>query len=358
MARIKEVAKQAGVSVASVSRVLAGHSGVSEATRQQVLEAVKALDYRPDLAARRLRSRCTDTIGLIVSDIRNPFFTEVSRAVEDVAYQHQMRVFLCNADENPEKEALYLNLMQDENVSGVILSPTLPTLARFRVKDYPFPVVLIDRCERETIADAVVLDNADAAYRLTTHLIEQGHPRNIFFYGTTSATGRQRQEGYAAAMAAHGLAAQVEPVLATVDAARAAATAQLNRRPLPDALVASSGLILLGLTEALRDAGLRFPGSIALAGFDDMPWTRLVEPGITVIAQPTYDLGRAAIDLLLQRIAEPKQAVRRVMLRGELRERGSSAKRDKIQDNLIVASLVHPETVHNRKQNPVEETLL
>ncbi|MFZ1827336.1 MAG: substrate-binding domain-containing protein, partial [Candidatus Competibacteraceae bacterium] len=126
----------------------------------------------------------------------------------------------------------------------------------------------------------------------------------------------------------------------------------------PDALVASSGLILLGLTEALRDAGLRFPGSIALAGFDDMPWTRLVEPGITVIAQPTYDLGRAAIDLLLQRIAEPKQAVRRVMMRGELRERGSSAKRDKIQDNLIVASLVHPETVHNRKQNPVEETLL
>jgi LacI family fructose operon transcriptional repressor len=93
MARIKEVAKQAGVSVASVSRVLAGHAGVNEATRQQVLEAVKALDYRPDLAARRLRSRCTDTIGLIVSDIRNPFFTEVSRAVEDVAYQHQMRVF-------------------------------------------------------------------------------------------------------------------------------------------------------------------------------------------------------------------------------------------------------------------------
>ncbi len=327
MARIKEVAEQAGVSVASVSRVLAGHTGVSEATRQRVLEVVKALDYRPDLAARRLRSRRTDTIGLIVSDIRNPFFTEISRAVEDVAYQHQMRVILGNADENPQKEALYLELMRDENVTGVILSPTLPTLARFRTDDYPFPIVLVDRCERETVADAVVLDNVDAAYRLTAHLIEQGHRRNIFFYGTTSATGRQRQDGYAAAMATHGLETQVEAVLATVDAARAAATERLNDRPLPDALIASNGLILLGLTEALRNAGLRFPESIALAGFDDLPWTRLVEPGITVIAQPTYDLGQAAIELLLQRIAQPDKAKRRVVLRGELRERGSSAKR-------------------------------
>ena len=196
----------------------------------------------------------------------------------------------------------------------------------------------------------MVLDNVDAAYRLTAHLIEQGYRRNIFFYGTTSATGRQRQEGYAAAMAAHGLEAQVEAVLATVDAARAAATERLSRRPLPDALVASSGLILLGLTEALRDAGLRFPESIALAGFDDMPWTRLVEPGITVIAQPTYDLGQAAIELLLQRIAQPEQAVRRVVMRGELRERGSSAKTGRLA--IRVQSLIVRAPVLARLRTP------
>jgi LacI family fructose operon transcriptional repressor len=327
MAQIKDVAKQAGVSVASVSRVLTGHAGVSEATRQRVLEAVQALDYRPDLAARRLRSRRTDTIGLIVSDIRNPFFTEVSRAVEDVAYQHRMRVILCNADEDPEKEALYLDLMRDENVSGVILSPTLSTLARFRLSDYPFPVVLVDRCERETAADAVVLDNVDSAYRLTTHLIESGYRRNVFFYGTTSATGRQRHEGYVTAMATHGLETQAKAVPATVEAARAAASEWVSRRPLPDALVGSNGLILLGLVEALRAAQLRFPEQIGLAGFDDLPWTRLVEPGITVIAQPIYDLGQAAIELLLQRIAHPAQSMRRVVMRGELIERGSSMKR-------------------------------
>ncbi len=327
MAKIKEVAEYARVSVASVSRVMAGHTGVTAATRQRVLDAIKALDYRPDLAARRLRSRRTDTVGLIVSDIRNPFFTEVSRAVEDIAYQNRMRVILCNADEDPEKEAFYLDLMRDENVSGVILSPTLPTLARFRLDDYPFPVVLVDRCDRDTAADAVVLDNSDSAYRLTSHLIEQGHRRIAFIYGATSATGRQRHEGYATAMATHGLETLAKAVPATVDAARSAAGEWISRRPLPDALVASNGLFLLGVTEALQAAKLRFPNQIALAGFDDLPWTRLVEPGITVIAQPTYDLGRAAIDLLLQRIAQPAQAMRRVMLRGELRERGSSAKR-------------------------------
>ncbi|MCP5159296.1 MAG: LacI family DNA-binding transcriptional regulator [Gammaproteobacteria bacterium] len=327
MAQIKDVAKQAGVSVASVSRVLAGHTGVTEATRQRVLDAVQALDYRPDLAARRLRSRRTDTIGLIVSDIRNPFFTEISRAVEDMAYQHRMRVILCNADEDPEKEALYLDLMRDENVSGVILSPSLSILARFRTGDYPFPIVLVDRCDRETTADAVVLDNVDAAYRLTVHLIEQGYRRIAFISGANSATGRQRQEGYVMAMATHGLETLTKAAPATVDAARVAAIELVQRQSLPDALVGSNGLILLGLVEALRETHLQFPEQIGLAGFDDLPWTRLVGPGITVIAQPTYDIGQAAIELLLQRIAHPSQSVRRVVLRGELRERGSSMKR-------------------------------
>ncbi|MCB1819971.1 MAG: substrate-binding domain-containing protein, partial [Candidatus Competibacteraceae bacterium] len=192
---------------------------------------------------------------------------------------------------------------------------------------YPFPVVLVDRCDRETTADAVVLDNADSAYRLTVHLIEQGYRRIAFIYGATSATGRQRQEGYVMAMATHGLETLAQAVPATADAARKAAAELVQGPSLPDALVGSSGLILLGLVEALREAQLQFPEQTGLAGFDDLPWTRLVEPGITVIAQPTYDIGQATIELLLQRIAHPSQSVRRVLLRGELRERGSSVRR-------------------------------
>ncbi|HET9626258.1 MAG TPA: LacI family DNA-binding transcriptional regulator [Kofleriaceae bacterium] len=326
MTQIRDVAARAGVSVASVSRVLSGHPSVGEDIRRRVLDAVKALDYRPDLAARRLRSRRTDTIGLIVADIRNPFFTEVSRAVEDVAYQHRMRLILCNTDEDPAREASCLELMRDENVSGVILAPSLHRLAGFRAADHPFPLVLVDRCDPDTVADAVVLDNVEAARVLTTHTIESGRRRILFLHGASSATGRQRLDGYTAAMAAHGLTAEAVGVAPIADRSREVAQVLLARPALPDAVLASSGLILLGLTQALRDAGRRVPGDVAIAGFDDQPWTRLVDPGITVVAQPTYAIGREAAELLLRRIAAPDKPVRRVVLRGELIVRGSSAR--------------------------------
>jgi LacI family transcriptional regulator, fructose operon transcriptional repressor len=325
VARIRDVAKKAGVSVASVSRVLDGQHTVSDAIRRRVLAAVKALDYRPDLAARRLRSRRTDTIGLVVSDIRNPFFTEVSRAVEDVAYQHRMRLILSNTDEDPEREASCLELMREENVSGVILSPSLRLLDGFRAGDYPFPLVLVDRCQPETAADAVVIDNFEAARALTAHLLENGHRRIVFLHGAASATGRQRLEGHAAAMAARGLVTEAVGVPPVADRSREVSRLLFSRPELPEAVVASSGLILLGVTEALREAGLRVPEDVAVAGFDNLPWTRLVEPGVTVIAQPTYDIGRESAELLLQRIADPEKVVRRVVLRGELVVRGSSA---------------------------------
>jgi len=327
LVQIKDVAKHAGVSVASVSRVLSGFAVVSEATRQRVLQAVKALGYRPDLAARRLRSRRNDTIGLIVSDIRNPFFTEVSRAVEDIAFSHQMRVILSNTGEDPDKEASCLELMRDENVSGVILSPSLRLLSRFSPADYSFPLVLVDRYERGIEADAVLLDNFDAAYRLTDHLIGNGHRRILFVYGAASATGRQRLEGHKAAMAQHQLPVQAEGVQPMADQAREVALAILKRSQPPQAVIASSGLILLGVAEALRESGTVIPRDLAVAGFDNLPWTRLVDPGLTVIGQPTYEMGREAIELLLARIATPDKPMRQVVLRGELVERGSTAPR-------------------------------
>ncbi len=324
MVSIRDVAKRAEVSVASVSRVLAGHTVVSAEIRRRVLEAVKALDYRPDLAARRLRSRRTDTIGLVVSDIRNPFFTEVSRAVEDVAFAHGMRVILSNTDEDPEKEASCLSLMRDENVSGTILSPTAKLLSRFSASDYGFPLVLVDRCERETQSDAVVLDNFGAAQALTSHLIANGHRRIVFLYGT-SATGRQRLDGYTATMKKHGLRAQSARVQPVVDEAREVALGLFRHSALPAAIVGSSGLILLGIAEAVREAHIAVPQQMAVAGFDNLRWTSLVDSGLTVIAQPTYEIGRAATEMLLQRIADPKKPVRRIVLHGELLVRGSTS---------------------------------
>jgi len=328
MAKIVDVAKQAGVSTATVSRVISGGAGVGEETRRRVNAAVNALGYRPDLAARRLRSGRTDTLGLIVSDIRNPFFTEISRAVEDVAYQNQLRVFLCNADEDPGKEAFYLEMMRDENVSGVILSPTLSLLKDLRPKDYPFPMVLVDRWEQGVDADAVVLDNFDAAYRLTEHLITQGYRRIVFLYGSMGSTGPQRHQGYLAAMSAAELAPEAAPIPPRSESAREVAANLLQRSPRPDALVASNGLVLQGIAEAIKAAGVRVPLETAVAGFDDLPWTSLVTPDITVMRQPTNEIGQTALKLLLERVASPERAVRRVVLRGELLVRGSTQARD------------------------------
>jgi LacI family transcriptional regulator, fructose operon transcriptional repressor len=324
VARIQDVAARAKVSVASVSRALAGPGAVSDDVRRRVLEAVKALDYRPDLAARRLRSRRTDTIGLLVSDVRNPFFTDVSRAVEDAASAHRMRLILCNTDEDPAREAACLELMRDENVSGVILSPSLRLLARFDPSDHPFPIVLVDRCERDTAADAVVIDNVAAGHEVTEHVLATGRRRVACVYGVTSATGRQRLEGYTLAMKARDLRPASVGVQPVTEAAREATRTLIDGAP-PEAIVASSGLVLMGVFEALRAAGLGVPRDVALAGFDDLPWTRLVDPGLTVVAQPTYEIGRTATELLLQRIAQPQKPVRRVVLRATLVPRGSTA---------------------------------
>jgi len=316
-AKIKDVAAAAGVSVATVSRVLS-NGPVSDALRLRVLDVVKKLGYRPNLSARRLRSQHSETVGLIVSDIRNPFFTAVSRAVEDVAYRAGMRVILCNADEDPEKEAMYLRLMQEERVSGVVFSPTITTAERF-----DFPIVMIDRSSGET--DAVVLDNALAASQLVDHLVAQGRTRIAGLFGNISATGFERRMGYEAAMARHQLPVDSRLVPPSREAADQEIARWLALPERPDAIIASNGLLLLGTVQALSASGVVIPGDIALAGFDNEVWTALVAGGLTVIEQPIYDIGAMAMDMLLSRIENPNLPKRKLVLNGRLVVRGSTA---------------------------------
>lgn len=330
MARIKDVARVAGVSTATVSRVLSGSGPVGKELRNKVLETVAALGYRPNLAARRLRSSRTETIGLIVSDVRNPFFTSISRAVEDMAYQQGMRVMLCNSDENPNKEALYLSLMEDENVCGVIFSPTLSTAQQFDASAYPFPVVMVDRPVAAGTVDAVVLNNRAATHALVDHLVAQGYRNIAGIFGSASGTGLARREGFHQALQQHGLTGESQLLTPTVAAAQQEIERLLISENRPEALLVSNGLFLLGAVQAIRAAGLSIPQDIALVGFDDDPWTALVEPGLTVIAQPTYEIGRTAMELLLQRRENPERPARVVELAGTLIKRGSSQMRTRL----------------------------
>ncbi|MEO9457072.1 LacI family DNA-binding transcriptional regulator [Chromobacterium phragmitis] len=323
---IKDVAQLAGVSVATVSRVL-GNGPVSAALRAKVEAAVAQSGYRPNLSARRLRSQHTHTIGLIVSDIRNPFFTAVSRAVEDVAYQSGMRVILCNTDENPDKEAMYLRLMQEERVSGVIFAATRATAEALDVAGLGFPVVMIDRAGPSARCDAVLLDNRAAAAQLVEHLLGAGYRRIGGLFGNTSSTGAERHAGFVEAMAAAGLSAAARFVAPSAEAARAEAAGWLREADAPEALIASNGLLLLGAVKAVREAGVAVPGQLALAGFDNDSWTELADPGMTVIEQPVDEIGRAAMEMLLERLQQPGRPLRKVVLAGRLVARGSSQAR-------------------------------
>jgi LacI family fructose operon transcriptional repressor len=278
--------------------------------------------------ARSLRSQHSNTIGLIVSDIRNPFFTSISRAVEDTAYEQGFSVFLCNTDENPEKETIYLNLMQDANVAGAIFSPTRQTVANFTPSNLNFPTVTVDRTIPGGDVDAVVLDNVDAGYRLTAHLIENGYRRIAALCGEMSSTGREREAGYEKALRAHGLAPiteLVKYVQPRIEAGLAATLKMLDLAQPPDALFTANSLLAAGALQAIRERKLTIPDDIALVTFDETTWASLVQPAITLIAQPTYEIGKTAAELLLQRVTDPTRATRQVILKGQLLVRGSSA---------------------------------
>lgn len=329
MVSIKDVAEAAGVSTATVSRVLSNGLHVRPEVRERVMVAVERLGYRPNLVARSLRSQQSTTLGLIVSDIRNPFFTSVSRAVEDTAYEQGFSIVLCNTDEQPEKEAIYLNLMQDTGVAGVIISPTRQAAANFTHANFTSPIVVVDRSVPDGDVDTVLLDNVDAAYRLTNHLIEQGYQR-IGALCSEMSTGFERQQGYEKALRAHGLALRAEYmkyIPPRTEAGYAAALKMLDTSEPPDALFTANSLIAAGALEAIRERKLNIPDDIALVTFDETTWASLVQPAITLIAQPTYEIGKTAAELLLQRIADPSRSTRRVILKGQLVVRGSSTPR-------------------------------
>ncbi|WP_164279875.1 LacI family DNA-binding transcriptional regulator [Stenotrophomonas indicatrix] len=323
---INDVARVAGVSKSTVSRVLGG-GPVSAGVRGRVEAAIRQTGYHPNLQARRLRARHTGIIGLIVADIRNPFFTALIRAVEEAAYREGLRVTLCNTDEDPEREALYLQLMHEERISGLIFAPTRTTVGRLERLVLDYPAVLVDRAAPGGSIDSVVLDNPAAMAGLVEHLVERGYRRIGGLFGSTSTTAAERRDGYLAAMRAHGLEPDYREIEPTAEAAISTVGQWLAGPSRPEALVASNSLLLMGALKAARSAGLAIPEALALAGFDNERWTELVEPGITVIEQPVEEMGRAAMSLLLERLHTPELPVRRLVMTGRCVVRGSTALR-------------------------------
>jgi DNA-binding LacI/PurR family transcriptional regulator len=301
--------------------------------RRRVLTAVEELGYQPSRVARSLRAQRSRILGLIISDIQNPFFTSIVRAVEDVAYEQEYAVFLCNSDEDLKKEKLYIELMRAERVAGVVLSPT-------RERDHPcqrlveadIPVVTIDRCLLDMDVDTVMVDNVGAAFELVSHLIRDGYRQVAAVLGDPIATtGHQRREGYERALKAHGL--EVLPHLIRTGSPKEPTGYRLTGELLdlderPAALFTGNNLLTVGALRAIHERGLQIPDDIALAGFDELDWMSLVKPGLTVVAQPTYEVGRTATELLLKRIEDSTRPPQKVVLKPTLIVRQSCAHHD------------------------------
>jgi len=330
MTSIKDVAEAAGVSTATVSRVLSNKPHVRPELREKVMKAVDRLQYRPNLVARTLRSQRSSAIGLIVSDIRNPYFTSVSRAVEDIAYEQGYQVVFCNSDEDPDKEASYLRLMSDQNIAGVIFSPTRQASSNLDVVNVDFPMVIVDRTIKttETAIDVVRIDNVDAGYRLTQHLIDNGYRNILGLFGEASSTGRERQIGYKEALKGNSLPVRAQFIPPRIESAYIAAIEILLSDDPPDAILTTNSLLMAGALKGIQELKLRIPDQVGLVGFDRTTWSTLVQPPITLIEQPTTEIGRSATELLLQRIEDPQRPAREVILQGQLVIGGSSAARN------------------------------
>jgi LacI family transcriptional regulator len=325
-----DVAAKAGVSIATVSRVLTNKGRVSQDVRASVTRAVHELGYRPNRQARNFRTQQTHVIGVAISDIENPFCTSIVRAIEDVANARQFSLWLCNTDEDLRKERKYLDLMLDERVAGVIASPTAESdTSLHTLVDAGIPVVAIDRRSHKTPVDTVLLDNVSAAAQLTRHLVAHGHRRIGALIGTSRMTsGAERLRGFLSVLEEAGVPADMALVREVMPAEISGYEAAFDLLSLPEppsALYTGNNLITIGALKAIRAKGLRIPHDISIVAQDDLPWMALLDVGLTVAAQPVYEMGRIATELLLSRIDGDAHAPREIRLAPDIIIRDSCA---------------------------------
>jgi LacI family transcriptional regulator len=320
MATMADVARSAGVSVATVSHVLNGTRPVLPHTRQAVLDAMDELGYTPNTLARSLVTSRTRSIGLAVSAISNPYFTEILQGVEAGALEHGYSLLIADPHDDPEHERRVVQLLHERRVDGMIVAPSadprelIAYLGRHHV-----PTVLLDRlvdlpAVGSARFDQVCADSVGPMAQLVTHLTGLGHRRIALVAGLPGlSTTSERLTGYREGLAAAGLGFDERLVVhgdSESAGAEQATTALLSLTSPPTALVTANNAMTIGALRALREHGLSVPGDIALCCFDDFAWADLFSPRLTAIAQPSRDIGAQAVRVLLDRLAAPERPAR------------------------------------------------
>jgi LacI family transcriptional regulator len=323
--RLVDVARRAKVNISTVSRIINNKNRISLETQEKVRKVMRELGYRPSRVARRLRARSgqRNLLGLIIPNIQNPFFADLARGVEDVAYRNNYAVLLCNYDENQEKQQFYLDVMQAESVDGIILPPLHEEDAAFvKLVQNGIPLVCVDRSVTNVAVDEVTIDNQRGAFEAIQYLIQKGHRRIGLITGPVdTSTGRQRLRGYESAHATAGYTVETELIRYgdfKQDSGHRLAIELLSLPHPPTALFVCNNLMTIGALEAIFERRQSIPGQVAIIGFDDLPLASVFNPPLTVVRQPAYEVGKAAAELLLRRFEDPRKPVESIKFSPEL----------------------------------------
>ncbi|HUZ18555.1 MAG TPA: LacI family DNA-binding transcriptional regulator [Spirochaetia bacterium] len=346
-ATIKDIAREAKVSYATVSRALNNKYGVHPSTQERILAVAKRLNYRPNAIARGLVTRQTYTIGLILPDITNPFFPEVARGVEEGAQEQGYSVFLCNTNWERQREAQYIRLLTERRVDGIVLAPISNSAAEVEQELAPdMSVVYVSNVPRNTHRSYVEIDNIRGGFLATKHLIDAGF-RTIGFVGAVegSLTVDERLEGFRMAFDRSGL--KVDEHFVHLGHFRQETGYRIVRDMIekgdyPRAIFAENDLIALGVMQGVRDSGLRVPADIAVVGFDDIPFASFREVQLSTVYQPKYEMGKLGAQILIDLIAKSSASEahsRRVILEPELIVRGSTVGPQEGRDDAALSAL-------------------
>ena len=321
---IKDVAKKAGVSIATVSRAMQDKGIISPSTKMRVLDVAKELNYRVDMVARSLKKKQTKSIGLCICNICNPFYPPLVRGVENTINKFGYSLVICNTEENPKTEEAYLNVMLEQRVDGLIITPTwniCSSLKEFAARN--IPIVVVDRRATDILSDTVCVDNVHGAYTAVEHLILLGHKRIGLIGGPKMiSTTQERVQGYLEALRKYDLKKDKSLLVdggSSIEGGMKAMEDLLELPSPPTAVFGYNNVVTLGALLTLKQRNKKIPKDIAILGFDEVEWAGVVEPPLTVVSQPVYAIGATAGQLIMQRLLnEGPKNKQKIVLKTEL----------------------------------------
>ncbi len=327
---LKKVAEKAGVSIATVSRVINNSPNVNPETRIKIEKIIKDLKYTPNRVAKRLRNRSSSgsLLGVLIPDIQNPFYVEVLRGIEDVAYKNKYALIMCNFAQDENKEKLYLDILQSESIDGLIAAPTHEHDQKVtNLVKAGLPIVCVDRGLVDVDVDVVLVENRKGAFTAVDYLAKKGYKRIAYISGIPKLpSSRDRELGFRDALEANKLSVFTELIKygdSRHDSGVRLCAELLELPNPPDAIFAGNNLITLGALETIHKKGLKIPGEVAIIGFDDMYWSISLNPPLTAVRQPAYEIGKCAAEQLISRINNPGRPTSSMILKTELMIRNS-----------------------------------